>query len=252
MNLLDELTANLMDNQTKISDLFEVFGLISKSEKNKYVFIRYGIGQIFLRILSKISSKSILTFLSILLQIVRLSSVNFSLSLTHETILQSIFRLQMLHIDLIIILINLIDLNNPDITRVICQSLYYLSLDANLSRIISATHWKIFEDLLTQTTDPSIFCSIINLSAEFLGKNAQFSRNFLLNILQYLRTSSDRISLSRIYQSLNHLTQFSQMIEFFHQEKIYSICLSHLSNEDLQKDILDILQQCAKHPPSAR
>jgi hypothetical protein len=61
-----------MENNRKISDLFEVFLLLCKSEKNKYVCIRYGIGQILLKIISNNSSKSIISLLAILLQIVRI------------------------------------------------------------------------------------------------------------------------------------------------------------------------------------
>jgi hypothetical protein len=72
ISLLDELSENLIENQDKISDLFELFLLLCKSEKNKYVSIRYGIGQILLKTISNNSSKSIISLLAILLQIVRI------------------------------------------------------------------------------------------------------------------------------------------------------------------------------------
>ncbi len=78
ISLLDELSENLIENNRKISDLFQVFLLICKSEKNKYVCIRYGIRQILFKIISKNSSTSIISLLAILLQIV-------STKLDHES-----------------------------------------------------------------------------------------------------------------------------------------------------------------------
>ncbi len=70
ISLLDELSENLIENNEKISDLFQVLLLLCKSEKNKYVCIRYGIGQVLLKIISNNSSTSMISLLAILLQIV--------------------------------------------------------------------------------------------------------------------------------------------------------------------------------------
>ena len=210
-----------------------MFFLICKSEKNQYVFIRYGIGSILLLILSQISSESIITFLSLLLQ-------------------NRIFRLQIFNKDLILTLINSIDRKNIQFTRVICEALYYLSLDSNFDQMISENEMKKLEDLFEENTDPSIFCSILNISKEFLRKNVHFLRN----ILQYIRISSDRFYLSRIFQSFNQLIHYSQIIQLFKQENIYPIFLNHLhnsfDNEQIQSDLLSILQQSAKDSSSAR
>ena len=72
ISLLDELTENFNENKQKICQICQVFLLICKSEKNKFVCIRYGIGQIFVKILSTNNnpSISILSLLCLLLQIV--------------------------------------------------------------------------------------------------------------------------------------------------------------------------------------
>lgn len=207
-----------------------MFILICKSEKNQYVFIRYGIGSILLRIIDQIPSESLILFLSLLLQ-------------------KRIFRLQILNKNLLLTLINSIDRKNMEFTRMICEALYYLSLDSNIYQIIPENDLRKFEELFEENTDPSIFCSILNISKE---KNV----NFLRNILQYIRISSDRFYLSRIFQSLNQFLSSPQTIELFKQENIYSIFLQHLHNsfdhESIQSDLLSILQISAKDPSSAR
>ncbi|CAF3966569.1 unnamed protein product, partial [Rotaria sp. Silwood1] len=74
ISLLDELNENLIENNQIISYIFQVFLLLCKSEKNKYVCIRYGIGKILIKIILNISndvSTPIISFFAILLQIVR-------------------------------------------------------------------------------------------------------------------------------------------------------------------------------------
>ena len=44
--------------------------------------------------------------------------------------------MQMMNTDLILSLINLIDITDLDLTRVVCESLYYLSFDLNLLQFI--------------------------------------------------------------------------------------------------------------------
>lgn len=153
----------------------------------------------------------------------------------------------MLNNDLILTLIHSIDRKN---IRVICEALYYLSLESNFHRMISENDLKKFEELFDENTDPSIFCSILNICKEFLRKD------FLRNILQFIRISSDRFYLSRIFQSFNQLILYPQTIQLFKQENIYPIFLNHLrmnfDNEQIQFDLLSILQQSAKDPSSAR
>ena len=153
-------------------------------------------------------------------------------------------------------LINLIDLKNIELTRVICESLYYLSFNSNLLQFIYQNSSKKLKDLLEQMTDPSIFCSIINISMEFIRKNEHLANDLILNMMKFLRTSSDDFYLSRIVQSLNQLTKIPQTIQLFKQENIYQNLIFHLENQmknsEIQLNILAILEQCGKDQQSAR
>ncbi|CAF0944771.1 unnamed protein product [Rotaria sordida] len=233
ISLLDELSENLIENNQIISYIFQVFLLLCKSEKNKYVCIRYGIGKILVKIILNISndsSTSIISLFSILLQI-------------------PIFRLQMIDTNVIISLINLIDLTNIELTRAICESLYYLSLDLNLLQHIYQYGFKKLKGLLEQTKDPSIFCSIINILTEFIRNNENISNEIILNMIKFFKDSSNFLYLLRIIKSLNELTKISQTIELFKQEKIFSNFIFYLQNEnnsDIQLNILHILQKCGQ------
>ncbi|UJR38383.1 hypothetical protein I4U23_031053 [Adineta vaga] len=100
ITLLDELSDH---------NIFQVLILLCQSEKNKYVCIRYGIGKVLLKIILNNTNYSIISLLAILLQI-------------------PVFRMQMMEKDLVVALINRIDVTKTDLTRVICESLYYLSM----------------------------------------------------------------------------------------------------------------------------
>jgi hypothetical protein len=168
---------------------------------------------------------------------------------------QPIFRMQMVNTDLIISLINLIDITNVDLTRVTCESLYYLSFDTNLLQFISQHGFKKIKDLLEQTNDPSIFCSIINILTEFIRNNENLSNDIILNMIQFLRNSSNSFYLLRIIKSLKELTKISRTIQLFKQENIFSNLIFYLQNEnnsDIQLNILFILQQSAKDKEAAQ
>ncbi|CAF4251461.1 unnamed protein product [Rotaria socialis] len=228
---INELSENLVENNQAILHIFQVFLLSCKSEKNKYVCIRYGIGKILPNIILNISnesSTSIISLFEILLQI-------------------PIFRLQMIDKNIIISLINLIDLTNIEFNRVICESLYYLSLDLNLLQFIYQYGFKKLKKLLEHTQDPSIFCSIINILTEFIRNNENISNDIILNMINFLKNSSYFLYLSRIIKSLRELTKIPQTIELFKQEEIFSqfiLCLKNENNPDIKLNILFILQKC--------
>ncbi|CAF3940699.1 unnamed protein product [Rotaria magnacalcarata] len=233
ITLLDELSENLVENNQAILHIFQVLLLSCKSEKNKYVCIRYGIGKILPNIILNISnesSTSIISLFEILLQI-------------------PIFRLQMIDTNIIISLINLINLTNIEFNRVICESLYYLSLDLNLLQSIYQYGFKKLKKLLEHTKDPSIFCSIINILTEFIHNNENISNDIILNMINFLKNSSYFLYLSRIIKSLRELTKIPQTIELFKQEEIFSqfiLCLKNENNLDIKLNILFILQKCGK------
>jgi hypothetical protein len=164
--------------------------------------------------------------------------------------------MQMMNRDLIINLINLIDLTNIEITRVICESLYYFSMDLNLLKFIYQNGFKKLKVLLEETNDPAIFCSIINILTEFIRHNENLSNDIILNIIQFLKNSSDSFYFSRIIQSLNELTKIPQTIKLFKQENIFPNLIFHLANpinnSDIQLNILSILQQCGKDKEAAK
>ena len=160
--------------------------------------------------------------------------------------------MQMMNINLIINLINLIGLKNIDLTRVICECLYYFSFDRNLLEFIYKNGLKKFEDLLEEINDPSIFCSIINILIEFMKTNENLSKDFILNMIKFLQTSSDLFYLSRIFKGLNQLMKIPQTIKLFKQEKIFSNLIFHLENQNNQFEILAILEQCGKDKQSAQ
>ncbi|CAF1569804.1 unnamed protein product [Adineta ricciae] len=225
ITLLDELSDNFTEK-----NIFDVFLLLCKSKKNQFVCIRYGIGRILLKIISYHSTISIISLLAILLQI-------------------SIFRMQIIDKDLIISLVNLIDMTNTDLTRVICESLYYLSSDSSLLQFIYQYGFKKLKDLLEQTTDSSIFCSIINILTEFIRTNENLSSDIVSNIIKFLRNSSNSSYLLRIIQSLNQLTKHSQTIQIFKHENLFRdfiFYLQTITNPDILSNILSILQQCGK------
>jgi hypothetical protein len=161
----------------------------------------------------------------------------------------------MLSTDLIKSLINQIDIRNVDLTRVACESLYYLSFDLNLLELMYHHGFKKFKDLLEETADPSIFCSIINILTEFLRTNENLSNDIILNMIKFLRTSSNLFYLLRIIKSLNQLTKLPQTIYLFKQENVFSDLIFYLQNEnnlDIQLNILSILQQCGKDKEAAQ
>ncbi len=170
--------------------------------------------------------------------------------------LKPIFRMQMMNRELILILINLIDLKNVELTRVSCECLYYFSFDSNLLKFIYENGLKKLKDLLERIHDPSIFCSIMNILTEFIRKNEYLSNDLILNMIEFIKNSSDLFYLSRIFKSLNQLTKLNQTIQLFKQENIYPNLIFHLENQiknyDIQLNILSILQQCGKDKQSAQ
>lgn len=163
--------------------------------------------------------------------------------------------MQMMDKDLIISLINLIDIINIDLTRVLCESLYYLSFDSNLLQFIYQYGFKKLKDLLEQTNDSSIFCSIINILTEFIRTNENISNDIILNVMKFFKNSSNSFYLLRIIQSLNQLTKLSQTIQLFKQENIFQdfiFYLQNVNNTDIQLNILYILQQCGKDKEAAK
>ena len=162
--------------------------------------------------------------------------------------------MQIMDKDLIISLINLIDMTNLDLTRVICESLYYLSSDSNLLQFIYQHGFKKLKDLLEQTTDSSIFCSIINILTEFIRTNENLSNDIISNIIKFLRNSSNSSYLLRIIQSLNQLTKLSQTIHIFKQENLFRDFIFYLqtnTNPDILLNILSIFQQCGNDKQAA-
>ncbi|CAF1304091.1 unnamed protein product [Adineta steineri] len=234
ITLLDELSENFIED-----NLFKVFLLLCKSEKNKYVCIRYGIGKIILKIILNISNNSAITLISLLAILLQIP----------------IFRMQMMDKDLIISLINLIDVTNIELTRVICESFYYLSFDIHHLQFIYQYGFKKLKDILEQTNDSSIYCSIINILTEFIRTNENISNDIILNMMKFLKNSSNNsFYLLRIIQSLNQLTKLSQTIKLFKQENIFQDFIYYLQNinhSDIQLNILFILQQCAKDKEAA-
>ena len=128
--------------------------------------------------------------------------------------------MQMINRELLVTLINLLDLKNVELTRVICECLYYFSLDSTLLQFIYQHGFKKLKDLLEQINDPSIFCSIISILTEFIRKNENLSNDLILKMIQFLTNSSDLFYLSRIFKSLNELTRLEQTIKLFKQENI--------------------------------
>lgn len=256
ISLLDELSENLFENNEKISYLCQVFLLICKSEKNKYVSIRYGIRIVLFKIISHNSSIPIISLLSILLQIViKHFSVCFFCK-RKVVLFKPIFRLQMINRDMILILIHLIDQPNLDLTREICQCLYYLSFDKNLLQFIYQNGFKKLKDLLEKSHDLSIFSSIINILIEFIENNENLLKDLLLNIIKFLKNSSDLFYLLRIIKSLKELIKIPQTIKLFKQENIFpnliSLLESQTNNSEIQLNILSILQQSAKDKEAAK
>jgi len=164
--------------------------------------------------------------------------------------------MQMMNRDLIITLINLIDLKNLELTRVICESLYYFSFDLNFLQFIYENSFKKLKDILEKTNDPSIFCSIINILTEFIRNNENLSNDLILNMIKFFKNSSDLFYLSRIIKSLNELIKISQTIELFKQENIFSDLIllleNQINNSDIQLNILSILQQSGKDKEAAK
>jgi len=163
--------------------------------------------------------------------------------------------MQMMDKDLIISLINLIDITNIDLTRVLCESLYYLSFDSNLLQFIYQYGFKKLKGLLEQTNDSSIYCSIINILTEFIRTNENISNDIILNMMKFFKNSANSFYLLRIIQSLNQLTKLPQTIQLFKQENIFHdfiLYLQNVNNSDIQLNILYILQQCAKDKQAAK
>lgn len=259
ISLLDELTENFNENKQKICQICQVFLLICKSEKNKFVCIRYGIGQIFVKILSTNNnpSISILSLLCLLLQIV-IRRFFFSLKNVFFFFFKPIFRDQMLNKELIISLINSIDTTNVDLTRILCDCLYYLSINSAHSQLIYENSFEKFESLFDETTDPSISSSIIDILCEFVDNNQSLSNKIILNLIRFIENfSSDLFYFSRLIKSLNQLIKLPQTIQLFKQENIFPKLISYLENPlnknlDVQLNILSIFQQSAKDSPSAK
>lgn len=229
---MDELSDQYLENEQSISELGQVFVLLCQSEKNQYVSIRYGLGRILWKILrdsSRRCSISLVTLLSILLH-------------------QPIFRMQMLDTDLVVSLIRSLDVSNLNLTRVLCESLYYLSLN---STFISEHYSKSLEELLKQTEDPSIFSSIGSILTESLRTNERLLERMIL----FVKNPSNGNYFPRILHSLNTLAHLPVTVNLFREQKIYSHFLAYLHEEEhhaLHLILLSILQQSAKDPRSAQ
>lgn len=164
--------------------------------------------------------------------------------------------MQMMNRDLILTLINLINITNIDLTRVICECLYYFSFNKNLLKFIYENGLKKLKDLLEKLNDPSIFCSIINILTEFIENNENLLNNLLINMIKYLKNSPDLFYLSRIIKSLKELIKISQTIKLFKQENIFSqlifLLKNQINNSEIQLDILSIIEQCGKDKEAAK
>ena len=155
---------------------------------------------------------------------------------------------------LLVALIDFIDPSHLDLTRAICESLYYLSMDSNLHRFISHHGQEKLRHLLDRTDDPSIFCSIVHILTEFIQKNQSISNDLIVNMIGLLRRSSNAADFLRIIKSLDQLTKLPQTVELFRQENLYSDLLSYSraeKNNEIQATLLSILEQCAKDQQSA-
>lgn len=162
--------------------------------------------------------------------------------------LQPIFRMQMLDNDLVISLLRSLDVSNLDLTRVLCESLYYLSLN---STYISEHHRKALEDLLKQTEDPSIFSSVVSILTESLRTNERLLETMIL----FVKNPSNVDYFPWILQSLNTLASLPVAVNLFKEQKVYSHFLFYLNEEehhDLHLILLSILKQAANDPPSAQ
>ena len=160
----------------------------------------------------------------------------------------------MISTDLLIALIDFIDLSHLDLTRSICECLYYLSMDSNLQRFISHHGQEKLRHLLGQTDDPSIFCSIVHILTEFIQKNQAIANDLIVNMMSLLRRSSNAADFLRIIKSLDQLTQLPQTVTLFRLENLYPDLLSYSrteKNTEIQATLLSILEQCAKDKQSA-
>lgn len=165
-----------------------------------------------------------------------------------SSMLQPIFRMQMLDNDLVISLLRSLDVSNLDLTRVLCESLYYLSLN---STYISEHHRKALEDLLKQTEDPSIFSSVVSILTESLRTNERLLETMIL----FVKNPSNVDYFPWILQSLNTLASLPVAVNLFKEQKVYSHFLFYLHEEehhDLHLILLSILKQAANDPPSAQ
>lgn len=161
----------------------------------------------------------------------------------------------MIDTSLIMALINTLDSSNIELTRVLCESLYHLSLNSSLLPFIYQFGLKHFQDLLGKNEDPSIFCSIISILTEFIRRNESMSNDIVLNMIRFFKNSTNLFHLLRILQSFNELTKLPQTIDLFKQEHIFPHFLTYLHQDtqlDLQLNILSILEQCAEDPQSTQ
>lgn len=153
-------------------------------------------------------------------------------------------------------LIDCLDEKNMEMNRVVCQSLRHLSMNPTLLPTIHQTGLRLFEEILESTDDPIIFCSLIVILNDSIGKNRQISEKIMLNMINFLRNSSSTGSdLMKVVQSLNGLTKMARMIELFKREDVYKdliVYLSEESNVELQSSILSLLEEAAKDIQSAK
>lgn len=157
--------------------------------------------------------------------------------------------------NLVMSLINLIDVSNIELTRAICESLFYLSFDLNLLQFIYHQGFKKLKILLEKTKDPSIFCSIINILIEFILNNQAMTNDIILHMINFFKNPSYSLYLARIIKSLSELTKISQTIELFKREKIFSdfiLCLQNQKSSEIKLNILYILQKCGQDKEASK
>lgn len=130
-----------------------------------------------------------------------------------------------------------------------------MSCNFNFLQRIYQNGTKKLKSLLDQTKDPSIYCSIVNILAEFIRNNETISTDIILNIIWFFKNNSNILYLLRIIESLNGLTKTSQSITLFVQEKIFTDFIFRLQSEnslEIQLNILLILQTCANNKDAVK
>ncbi|CAF0915822.1 unnamed protein product, partial [Didymodactylos carnosus] len=239
LTVLDELSESMNENSLTIASVTRVILLICKSEKNKYVVIRYGIPKVIMKIIASIPHSSATPIISLLAVLLKIPA----------------FRTQMCDPDLTMNIIKFLDNQDIDLARSSAESLHYLSFDPQLLRFIRQASSKL-TDIIKTTKDPSVFCSASNTLTRLVGDNdflKRFPDDVIENMVDFLKKDNP-MYLSRIMLSLVELSKISTAVQVFKQRKIFSILIKHLqtSNSDdiIWKTVL-ILQECGKDQEAA-